>query len=189
MPGLTIHIAVAKQYINKHKNEIKDEKQFINGAIAPDLNEEMNDICKDKSLTHYGEWRRYHTEMHIDRFLADTRVNMNEDYWKGYFLHLLTDYYFYMEDFSYEISLTEKYNDSLYNDFDCLNMYLLNRYNIEVLENIEKYMQKKNGNLKYLNLDKIINFIEKISDFDLNEKSVQLNNEYLYDKKEKLTIK
>ena len=50
-------------------------------------------------------------------------------------------------------------------------------------------MQKKNGNLKYLNLDKIINFIEKISDFDLNEKSVQLNNEYLYDKKEKLTIK
>ena len=68
-------------------------------------------------------------------------------------------------------------------------MYLLNRYNIEVLENIEKYMQKKNGNLKYLNLDKIINFIEKISDFDLNEKSVQLNNEYLYDKKEKLTIK
>ena len=37
MPGFVIHIAVAKEYINKHKNEIKDEKEFLNGVVAPDL--------------------------------------------------------------------------------------------------------------------------------------------------------
>jgi len=54
MPGFTIHIAVAKRYIEKHKSEIKSEEEFIKGAIAPDMNEKMDEIAQDKSKTHYG---------------------------------------------------------------------------------------------------------------------------------------
>lgn len=36
MPGFTIHIAVAKEYIKKHKDEIKNEEEFIKGIIDPD---------------------------------------------------------------------------------------------------------------------------------------------------------
>ena len=36
MPGFVIHIAIAKEYERKHKNEIKNTEEFIKGAIAPD---------------------------------------------------------------------------------------------------------------------------------------------------------
>ena len=48
MPGFTIHIAITKEYVEKHKNEIKNENEFIEGTIAPDLNEEMTEIAKNK---------------------------------------------------------------------------------------------------------------------------------------------
>ena len=36
MPGFTIHIAIAKEYARKHKEEIRNIDEFIEGTIAPD---------------------------------------------------------------------------------------------------------------------------------------------------------
>ena len=112
MPGFTIHLAIGEQYIKKHKEEIKNKKEFIKGIIAPDLNEKMTDIEKNKSKSHYGKWEEYSATTNIEQFLKDKNVNVNEDYWKGYFLHLLTDYYFYNIDFlkeSKEIRISSRY--------------------------------------------------------------------------------
>lgn len=59
MPGFTIHMAIAKQYTKKYNSEIKNEDEFIKGAIAPDMNENLDGPAEDKSKTHYGKWGKY----------------------------------------------------------------------------------------------------------------------------------
>jgi len=169
MPGFTIHIAVAKQYLNKHKNEISDEEKFITGVIAPDLDETMTQICKDKNKSHYGKWYAFPLETNIDKFLEDSLVDITNDYWKGYLLHLLTDFYFYNKVFKDEYLELEKNNDEFYYDYDCLNKTLINKYEILILENIKKYMNYIEGKPKYLDIDKVINFIEEISSLNIDD--------------------
>ena len=171
MPGFTIHIAVAKQYILKHKLEIKNEKEFIKGVLAPDMNEEMNNIAENKSKTHYGEWGNYRVTTNIDEFLNDSKIDMEQDYWKGYFLHLLTDYYFYNKHFQKELEEIAKNHDKFYHDYDCLNKALKEKYNIEILENIKKYMNiYNNEEPKYLKESNLIDFIEEISNMNIQDK-------------------
>ena len=177
MPGFTIHIAIAKLYISKHKLEIKDEKEFIKGSIAPDLNEEMSEITKEKSKTHYGKWGTYETITHLNEFLNDEKIDMNKDYWKGYYLHLLADDYFYNRDkyFKKEYDEVKKNNDKLSYDFDCINKDLIYKYEIEVLENIKKYMNIYDGEPKYLKLEKIFKFIEDISNINIQDEIQKMN--------------
>ena len=171
MPGFTIHIAIAKQYIKKNKEKIKNEEEFIKGSISPDLNKKMDGLTEEKSKTHYGLWGRYQVETYINEFLEDVNVDINEDYWKGYFIHLLADHYFYNKErfFKKEYEDMKKNNDKFYNDFDCLNKGLIEKYRIEPLENIQKYMNMYDGEPKYLKLDKIVKFIEEISDVNIQD--------------------
>ena len=169
MASFTIHLAVGEQYINKHKNEIKNTEQFMKGIIAPDLNAEMTEIEKDKSKSHYGTWGNYILFSNIDEFLADKKVDVKNDYWKGYFLHLLTDYYFYQIDFYEETQQTKKEQTKFYHDYDCLNKELKNKYSIDkyITKSIRKYMNILDEEPKYLKTEKIIDFIEKVSNFDI----------------------
>lgn len=175
MPGFTIHIAVAKEYMKKHKGEIKNENEFIKGTIAPDLNVDMTDVAKDKSITHYGKWGNYRVKTDIKAFLEDSKVDIDEDYWKGYMLHLLVDHYFYNKYFKHELKAIIQNKDKFYYDYDCLNCDLISKYKIEILDNIRKYMDtdKNDGEPKYLKIDKVINFIDKISNMDL-EKQIEI---------------
>lgn len=172
MPGFTIHIAIAKEYVKKHKNEIKDEDEFIKGTIAPDLNKEMTEIEKDKSTTHYGKWGKHQVETNIKDFLEDEKVKIYKDYWKGYLLHLIVDHYFYNKYFIKEFQKMKQNNDKFYDDYDCLNCKLIKKYNIKLVHNIEKYMyiKENNNKPKYLKEDKVNDFIDKISNIDIEEK-------------------
>ena len=173
MPGYTIHIAIAKKYIEKHKNEIKNEEQFIKGVIAPDMNEKLDEPAENKSATHYGSWGKYEVTTYIDEFFRDSKVDMNQDYWKGYFLHLLADHYFYNYNkyFKKEHQEVIKNNDRFYYDFDCLNKLLIEKYQLKIFDNIKKYMNTFDEKPRYLTEAKVIQFIEEISDMDIQEKS------------------
>ena len=170
MPGFTIHIATAKQYIKKHKLEIKNEEEFIKGVIAPDLNKELDGPPEDKSKTHYGKWGKYEVTTYIEQFLNDANVDISKDFWKGYFLHLLTDHYFYKKYFKKEHDEIVKNNDRFYYDYDCLNKSLIERYKINVFENIKKYMNIYQAEPKYLKQSKVIDFIDIISNMNIQEK-------------------
>lgn len=169
MPGFTIHIAVAKQYLNKHKGEIINEEDFIKGAVAPDLDETLSEISKNKNKSHYGTWHILPVVTNIDMFLNDSYVDINNDYWKGYLLHLLTDFYFYNKIFLNECLKMKNNNDNIYYDYDCLNNNLIEKYQIIIFENIKKYVNFIEGTPKYLDKDKIISFIEKISNLNLDD--------------------
>lgn len=168
MPSLVIHMAIAKSYFNKHKYQIKNEEEFIKGSIAPDLDETKTQTCKDKSKSHYGRWNVFPVETNIDKFLNDSIVHIEHDYWKGYLLHLLTDYYFYNYIFKDEFLKSKYNNDNFYYDYDCLNSKLIYKYNIPLYKNIEKYMICVNGTPKYIDINKLMNFINRISDLNLD---------------------
>ena len=169
MPGFTIHIAIAKQYIKKHKLEIKDEKEFIKGVIAPDMNEKLDGPSEDKSKSHYGKWGKYEVTTNIDEFLNDSQINIKEDFWKGYFLHLLSDHYFYNKYFIEEHKEIIKNNDRFYDDYDCLNKDLIEEYQIEVLDNIKNFMNFYDRQPKYLKMAKVMDFIDLISNMNIDE--------------------
>ncbi len=178
MPGFTIHLAIGKRYMEKHKNEIFDTQDFIKGIIAPDLNENFTEIEKEKSKSHYGKWGKDLTITEIDKFLEDKKVNINLDYWKGYFMHLLTDYYFYNIDFKSEHEQIIKNNDNFYYDYDCLNKKLNEKYQTDIykIKPIEEYMYIVNNKPKYLKSEKVESFIEKISSLNI-ENEVEIIKE------------
>lgn len=83
MPGFVIHLAVAKQYLEYHPGEIQNREDFENGIIAPDLDASQNEIERNKSKTHYGKWGNYETEINLDQFLQDPKVDLFQDFGKA----------------------------------------------------------------------------------------------------------
>lgn len=178
MPGFIIHIAVAKEYINKNSLKIKNINEFIKGIIAPDLNENMTDISNNKNISHYGKWGKNETQINISSFLQDTRVDIKQDFWIGYLIHLLTDYYFYNKYFKKETGDIAKNKDTFYHDYDCLNQVLIKKYKIEVdnlIDTIKKYVKEIKAEPKYLKPDKVINFIDEVSSINLDNKIKMIN--------------
>ena len=175
MPGFTIHIAIAKEYAKKHEKEIKNIDEFIEGSIAPDYMPIENKNIS-KSETHYGKWGDWARDdqiIYLDKFLQDEKVDLSRDYWKGYFIHLLTDDYFDRIYFREEAKQAKKNQDTFHKDYDCLNAEIINRYHIESIEKIKKYMNQIESEPKYLKLEKIIQFIKKMSNINL-EQQVEL---------------
>ena len=148
MPGYVIHLSVANRYIEKHPEEIKDHNKFIEGVISPDG-------VTDKSITHYGPKS---SKVNLKLFLESNEIN--DDFNKGYFLHLVTDYLFYNRFLDY-------FSKDIYNDYDILNKTLEEKYNVKIPEEVKGKFFYKTGETKILNLESVIEFIEKTSEYKL----------------------
>lgn len=150
MAGYVIHLAVAEAYIKKHPEDINDYNKFIEGVIFPDS-------VSDKSLTHYGEKS---SKVNLKWFLEEKEIN--DDYNKGYFLHLVTDFIFYNK-------LLECFSKDIYNDYDILNKNLQERFDVKIPENIKENVFYKEGETKILELESTIKFIEEVSEYKLSD--------------------
>lgn len=159
MPGFAIHLAVAKEYIKKHKKEIKCSKQFLYGAIAPDLYE-------NKEKSHYGNYGGKHVG--LAPFVTQTEIDLTDDFGKGYFLHLLTDELFYYHYFKRETRKVIQEGQAFYDDYDCLNKRILKYYRLtnipeEVKDYVALRIEKRPRYISYKKLKKFISNISKIS--------------------------
>ena len=159
MAGYVIHLAIAEEYLNKHKDVKEDYDEFIKGVIYPDS-------VTDKSLTHYGIKS---SKVILKDFLQDNEIN--NSYMRGYFLHLITDYLFYNKYF-------EKFSKDIYNDYDILNKRLIEKYNVVLPVNIQNNVFYKEGETKILTMELAIKIIDEISDLNLNavEKEIRENS-------------
>ena len=126
MAGYVIHLAVAEAYIKKHPKDIDDYNQFVEGVIFPDS-------VSDKSITHYGEKS---SKVNLKWFLKENKIN--NDYNKGYFLHLVTDYIFYNK-------FLVCFSKDIYNDYDILNKKLQEKFDVKIPENIKEKIFYKEG--------------------------------------------
>ena len=174
MPSLTIHIAIAEEYYKKNKFEIKNHDDFINGSIAPDINKNI-----DKNISHYGIWDRTSSYVDFKKFFNDEKVNISSDYWKGYFLHLIADHYFYNYSFKEEYLNSINSNEDLHSDYYFLNNDLINDYNLKIIDNIKEFMIAKEGKCKYLNYSKIKEFIQDITNRKIEEYICDINEHKL----------
>lgn len=160
MPSFVIHIAVANKYLKKY-NKKENKQEFIKGSIAPDL-------ANNKHISHYGEKISY---IYLNKFLEENKIE--DSFNRGYFLHLVTDYLFYNKYLDCYLK------DKLYKEYYILNKEVIEKYNVELIEEIKEFMISKKGKLEVLNIDMINRLIEEASSLDLDEvaKEIKNNNE------------
>ena len=178
MPGFVIHLAVAKEYMNKHKDEIKNEKEFMRGIVEPDLIADLNKNIS-KGQTHYGKNGVRKLKSYLNLFLDDPKVDMSTDYYKGYFVHLVTDNEFYLNYFKNETQDMISNNDSYYHDYDCLNKLLMKKYKVgkTYIKDVDKYMNYIEEEPKYLTEQRVVDFIEKITNESIEERIKEVKEE------------
>lgn len=155
MAGFVIHLAVAEEYLKNNKEYNINEREFLKGVVAPDL-------VDDKKITHHGANIQGVKKDILKEFFKEHKLE--NSYWLGYYLHLVTDYYFYNVYFSKNKSK----NGSFYNDYDVLNEMILEKYKVKIIEDfknidkIQKSIKCKKGEPEVLKRDLICDFIDTL---------------------------
>ena len=150
MPGFVIHLAIADQYLKKHKQQ-ENKKQFLYGSIEPDF-------ITPKSDSHYGKSPAY---TNLKKFLENNEINTSMQ--KGRFLHLVTDYLFY----NHYLGHVPK--EELHNDYDLTNKQLIEKYKVEIPEKIKNQVCYKKGMPKHLTYELACKVIDEVSQLDLEK--------------------
>ncbi|HAB67207.1 MAG TPA: hypothetical protein DCE23_07560 [Firmicutes bacterium] len=133
MASAIIHLCVAKE-VNKYLK--MDENNILLGSIAPDI---AKQIGQTKEISHFLDYTNEDDIPNIDRFLRKYRNTLNNPFNMGYFIHLLTDKYWF-RDYVYQyIERFTKNNtkkkvtytairDVIYNDYTNINIDLIDKY-------------------------------------------------------------
>lgn len=171
MASSAIHLAIAKKYIKKHNN--LNYKEFIKGTLYPDaetnkfeLHYPISPIIDELAIGVYNKVNLY-------AFLMD--YPKPNDFELGWFLHLVTDYLFFQECFSEEYLKnikSEDFTKELYHSYDCLDSYVLAKYNI-TKEDYEEYPSQYCLGIPYekglLTKELVDSFINRVSEIDLDK--------------------
>ena len=178
MPSLTIHIAVGMEYLKNFN--IFDKPQFLDGIMAPDLIGRQGKIQRMQS--HFSD--KFFDNMtleevckaHVNLYSYLSQTEIKNDYDKGYFLHLATDYLFYnkfvfekifKKDKSFQ-TLKNSSDISLYDDYNCVDKHIETKYNVDNSKN--PWAGKgKEGEPKYFTKTDLYEFIDICSKIDLKK--------------------
>ena len=142
MASAIIHLAVASE-MNKIIN--KDYKSIMIGAIAPDIWKQVGEPSKVTS--HFKDYEDA-VAPNLDKFLDKYKDMLKDDFVLGYYIHLLTDYYWfkyfipnlYDKDKSIikrldgtKLYLTDDEAGKLiYNDYTNLNVEVIDTYQLRL---------------------------------------------------------
>ena len=142
MASAIIHLAVASE-MNKIIN--KDYKSIMIGSIAPDIWKQVGEPSKVKS--HFKDYEDA-VAPNLDKFLDKYKDMLKDDFVLGYYIHLLTDYYWfkyfipnlYDKDKSIikrldgtKLYLTDdEAGELIYNDYTNLNVEVIDTYQLRL---------------------------------------------------------
>lgn len=135
MASAVIHLCIAKE-VNKYLN--MDSNELLLGSIAPDISKLVGET---KEISHFLDHTNEDDIPNIDRFLQKYRSELNKPFEMGYFIHLLSDKYWFRD---YVYNYIERYTknnskkkitytalrDLIYNDYTSLNIKLIDKYMI-----------------------------------------------------------
>ncbi len=185
MASAIIHICVAKE-VNKFLK--MDEDELLLGSIAPDISKQ---IGQTKEISHFLDPSNEDDIPNIERFLAKYKNDLSSPFTMGYFIHLLTDKYWF-RDYIYQY--VERYTkskhkkrltitalrDLMYNDYTNINLDLIDTYNI-TLDLFYKDFKVPTTKIKEIPVDKLDILIDKMGQI-LEE--TQKEKSFLFDTKD-----
>jgi hypothetical protein len=169
MPGITIHLAAANEYLKNHPEENADE--FKKGAIAPDY-------FPDTDVSHHS---RENIRNNGLSFLMGKVVlrdclpdfDFNTAYGRGYFFHLITDHEYYLalaKDENRFAAMTYfDLKEKLYHDYLATHVFLKKKYNVELPEIAKEYDTEESAEPVVIDLDDLCDIIEWLGTLDLNK--------------------
>ena len=166
MASAIIHLCVAKE-INKYLK--MDENYLLLGSIAPDISKQIGET---KEISHFLDHSNEDDIPNIDRFLAKYRNELNNPFEMGYFIHLLTDKYWFRD---YVYKFIERYTqdkikknvtytalkDLIYNDYTNLNITLIDNHNLN-LDLFYNEIELPKSKIIEIPVDKLDILIEKL---------------------------
>lgn len=171
MACATIHLAIAKEYLKKHKE--LDYKKIISGTLYPDG-------VEDSDGAHFTDMSRGSDNLSHVRGKVDLYAFLKEhpsldDFGLAWFLHLVTDYLFFEECFSEEYLLSRTYDefrDELYFAYTHINLYLSEKYHIldsDYKDYPGEYYPGEPYETCILPIDMMDNFIKRVASIDLDK--------------------
>lgn len=133
MASAIIHLCIAKE-VNKYLK--MNEYDLLLGSIAPDISKQVGET---KEISHFLDHTNEDDIPNINRFLEKYRKDLHNPFTMGYFIHLLTDKYWFRD---YVYQYIERYThdnvkkkvtytavrDLIYNDYTNLNTDLIDKY-------------------------------------------------------------
>ena len=166
MASAIIHLCVAKE-INKYLK--MDSYNLLLGAIAPDISKQ---IGQTKEISHFLDHTNEDDVPNIERFLHKYKDSLNNPFNMGYFIHLMTDKYWF-RDYIYQY--IERYTkdrakkrvtytairDVIYNDYTNINIDLIDKYQLPLDLFYEEFRQPK-SNITEIPVDKLNILIDKM---------------------------
>ena len=190
MACLAMHLAIGEKYLQMHKSEVKSE--FVDGTLAPDL-------TVDKIASHYGENKRPTTvkemmDFKMDIVKAAQQSDLGSSFSRAEFLHLICDDIFYRFVYSEDLEKwkPEEVKQAMYDDFDFVTYYILNKYNVKLPENLQHLATNKKGESRFFTPDTIDVFINAIASINLEQARQQILTDlpkFRFDIMEKLNVK
>lgn len=167
MASAIIHLCVAKE-INKI---IKmDENYLLLGSIAPDISKQIGET---KEISHFLNPALDDDVPMIDKFLEKYRDELVNPFEMGYFIHLLTDKYWFRD---YITAYVERYakdkttkkltsaalKNLIYNDYTNVNIDLIDKYMLP-LDIFSNEMELPKSKITEIPVDKLNILIDKMS--------------------------
>lgn len=166
MASAIIHLCVAKE-VNKYLK--MDENSILLGSIAPDI---AKQIGQTKEISHFLDYTNEDDIPNIDRFLRKYRDSLDNPFNMGYFIHLLTDKYWFRD---YVYQYIERYTkestkkkitytaikDVIYNDYTNINIDLIDKYTLP-LDLFYSEFTIPSTNITEIPVDKLDILIEKM---------------------------
>ncbi len=172
MPSMAVHLAVANEFLKY--NKINDKKSFRQGVLEPDILGLKSQEEKEKA--HYTEpqtpnmtlKKRLETKVNLVNYFNDRKID--SDFEVGYYLHLLTDYYF----FSYFLFApnhkkikTKKVNmRELYNDYEKIAKDMEQIFGVDNSSTPWAGLYQE-GEPTFFTKQEICDFVEKCSKIDI----------------------
>jgi len=166
MASAIIHLCVAKE-VNKVLG--MDEKLLFLGTIAPDLSKQ---IGQSKEISHFLDHSNEDDIPNIDRFLNKYEEELHNPFEMGYFIHLLTDKYWfrdyvykYIERYSIESGRKDltyaALKQLIYDDYTNINIDLIDKYGLS-LELFYDRINYPTSKITEIPMDKLPIIVEKM---------------------------
>ena len=184
MASSIIHMAVANE-INKVLK--RDNDKLLIGSIAPDISKQVG---QTKLHSHFLDNNDTNIP-NMDRFLEKYKDKLDDDFVMGYYIHLLTDYFWFKNFIPeiYENNLIKKLDGKvvnckgnmaimyIYNDYTNLNIQVIDEYHLD-FKIFYNEIPKIDFIIEEIPMDKlsiILNKVEKIIEDSKETKELVFN--------------